>query len=63
MATSDGSLYVGNIDPRDGGECRITKEFKLFSGPGDFIHNEEMTAHHVSHVYNIDNFTAGLLFL
>ena len=31
VATSDGALYMGNIDPREGGECRITKEFRLFS--------------------------------
>ena len=27
-------LYVGNIDPRDGGECRITKEFRLIGSDG-----------------------------
>lgn len=27
-------LYVGNIDPRDGGECRITKEFRLLGSDG-----------------------------
>lgn len=31
VATSDGALYMGNIDPREGGECRINKEFRLFS--------------------------------
>ena len=38
VATSDGTFYVGNIDPRDGGECRITKEFRLLSRPGEFLH-------------------------
>ena len=32
MATSEGVLFVGNIDPREGGECRITKEFRLIGG-------------------------------
>ena len=27
VATSEGLLYVGNIDPKEGGECKITKEF------------------------------------
>ena len=27
VATSEGLLYVGSIDPREGGECKITKEF------------------------------------
>lgn len=41
VATAEGSLYVGNVDPRDGGECRIAKEFRLFGqAPGD-IHQEE----------------------
>ena len=53
MATSDGTLYVGNIDPRDGGECRITKEFKLFTGPGDFLHDEET----IPNVSSAINFT------
>lgn len=48
VATSDGSLYVGNIDPRDGGECRITKEFRLFAGPGDPPPDEEERASNVS---------------
>ena len=34
VATSEGVLYVGNIDPREGGECRITKEFRLIGGDG-----------------------------
>ena len=34
VATSEGVLYVGNIDPRDGGECRITKEFRLLGSDG-----------------------------
>ena len=37
MATSEGEFYVGNIDPRDGGECRISKEFKLLSRPGELL--------------------------
>ena len=28
VATSEGILYDGNIDPREGGECQITKEFR-----------------------------------
>ena len=45
MATSDGSLYMGNIDPRDGGECRITKEFHLFgAGCGNNLQEEDRTA-------------------
>jgi autophagy-related protein 18 len=41
VATSDGTLYVGNIDPRDGGECRITKEFRLFGPSGNILQEEE----------------------
>jgi len=37
VATSEGEFYVGNIDPRDGGECRVTKEFKLLLRPGEFM--------------------------
>ena len=48
VATSDGALYMGNIDPRDGGECRITKEFRLFVGPGDPPPDEEERASNVS---------------
>ena len=44
VATSDGSLLVGNIDPREGGECKINKEFRLFSGPSDFSPEEEKGA-------------------
>ena len=28
VAASDGILYVGSIDPREGGECKIAKEFR-----------------------------------
>ena len=28
VATSEGRLYIGGIDPREGGECRILKEFR-----------------------------------
>lgn len=41
VATSDGSLYVGNIDPRDGGECRINKEFRLFAGANSILDEEQ----------------------
>ena len=34
VATSEAVLYVGNIDPREGGECRITKEFRLIGSDG-----------------------------
>ena len=49
VATSDGALYMGNIDPRDGGECRITKEFRLFVGPGDPPLEEEDRPSNVRH--------------
>ena len=44
LATSDGTLYMGNIDPRDGGECRIAKEYRLFAGPGDVPQDDEKAA-------------------
>ncbi len=28
VVTSDGVLYVGSIEPREGGECKITKEHR-----------------------------------
>ena len=28
VATSEGRLYIGGIDPREGGDCRILKEFR-----------------------------------
>lgn len=48
VATSEGALYVGNIDPRDGGECRIAKEYRLFAGQGD-VPQDEGKVGHVSH--------------
>ena len=54
VATSDGTLYMGNIDPRDGGECRITKEFRLFVGPGDPPPDEEERAPNVSPSPHLD---------
>ena len=41
MATSEGTLYIGNIEPRDGGECRIIKEFRLYGGDASQYPDEE----------------------
>jgi len=41
VATSEGLLYVGSIDPREGGECKITKEFGLV---GECYHDEDSSA-------------------
>ncbi len=32
VATSDGSLHMGDIDPREGGDCKYHREFKLVGG-------------------------------
>ena len=62
MATSDGVLYVGNIVPREGGECRISKEFRLFGGdcyPTDDDSATESTA--VSFYHKFLSWNACLL--
>lgn len=41
VATSEGTLYIGNIEPRDGGECRIIKEFRLYGGDASQYPDEE----------------------
>jgi hypothetical protein len=49
-------LYVGNIDPRDGGECRITKEFKLLGSDGyvpDEGHNLLAAVSYTTYVYSV----------
>ena len=56
VATSDGTLYTGNIDPRDGGECRITKEFNLLSRSGEFPHGyaHQSQGEDTAHVSNAE---------
>jgi hypothetical protein len=35
VATSEGRLYVGGIDPRDGGDCKILRDYSLVGDPVD----------------------------
>jgi autophagy-related protein 18 len=35
VATSEGRLYVGGIDPREGGDCKILKDYSLTGDPAD----------------------------
>ena len=29
VATSEGRVYVGGIDPRDGGDCKILRDYRF----------------------------------
>ncbi len=42
MATSDGSLHMGDIDPREGGDCKYHREFRLVGG-------EDVVSNHFDH--------------
>ncbi|XP_015211599.1 WD repeat domain phosphoinositide-interacting protein 1 isoform X2 [Lepisosteus oculatus] len=41
VASSDGHLYIYNLDPQDGGECMLVKKHRLLGSDQDWAESEE----------------------
>ncbi|XP_072311679.1 WD repeat domain phosphoinositide-interacting protein 1-like [Eucyclogobius newberryi] len=41
VASSDGFLYIYNVDPQDGGECVLVQKHRLFEGSDDFVEEKD----------------------
>ncbi|XP_054611054.1 WD repeat domain phosphoinositide-interacting protein 1-like isoform X1 [Dunckerocampus dactyliophorus] len=41
VASSDGYLYIYNVDPQDGGECTLVQKHRLFDGSEEQVEQKE----------------------